>query len=840
MKKLLLTFGAVFASVSVFAQIPGMLLRQTEVIGDAMGESRNATTQWTKPFYDKEGRVIREAVYGLCGDGSIEITRYTTNEYNALGQLVRKSSQQYGMYDGLDLAFRAVNDTTTYAYDANGNLILELAQEYEKKEYTYDANGKLIKKVRYSWDRTSWVESEVTEYSDFVNGNPTKLNNTGRWESYNYVAEIAYDANGNKVKELHYNNWTDKKLVGNSFYWTYDADGFCKLYEKKIIREGVEEEYLRTIYKKVYESDQKVRVEEKTQTYSSGQWYNQATSLVHEYAKYNHADYAPELAAEKIGDENKIKLSITLPKQAAADGDKAALKIMDNGIILCIMTVAEARANGILSTDGKTITYTTNILKNGKHEFLAQYVQASDEELSETSTTDWNFSAPVMVVLDKFLPKATNIRAVAADKDDNGLYTLTITWDAAPDAEAYSLIRYNVLMKGYSVAENHEDKDKALDLTWTLINLDGPVSIMIQAVYPYGKANTEYVTLNPKDYVQITDDKRICVEEECTFVEGNNLNADAGVTLVEKFFVDANDVVNRSAIYNYDKDGNLQLAQYNKYAYDGDVLTITSDENTEVRKRTFDENGKLATETYDLQEGTAKYQYVVTYNYSAKDGRLESEVTKRAKYKSNGSLGASSVYAQTTYTNDPDDDGIVYGVLSTYDAMKAKWTEGARIKRYMMPAKSTYAPTAKALELTKEYVVISAMPQPEHVEGIAAFNIFRDGELIAKGVSLLDEEHMKTTETGEFVDWNFKDLAPEGKAQCEYIVQFATLNDLMEYNRPYASSAPFDVDFAHATGISVIQNTESRMQNYFNLAGQKVSKDYSGIVIINGKKKINK
>ncbi len=838
MKKLLLTFGAICASISMFAQIPGMLLRQTEVVGDALGESGNAITQWTKSFYDKDGKVIREAVYGLCADGSIEIMRYTTNEYDAAGRLARKSSQQYGLFDGLDLAFRNVNDTTVYTYDAKGNLILESTQEYEKKEYTYDADGKLLKKVRYSWDRNVWAESEITEYSDFVNGNPTKLNNTGRWESYNYVGEMAYDAKGNKVKELHYNNWTEKKLVGNSFYWTYDDSGFCTLYEKNVIRDGVEEDYLRTIHKKTLTSENKVRIEEKTQTFSLGQWFNQATHLVHEYAKYNHADYAPVLAAEKVGDENKIKLTITLPKQATADGDNAALKITDNGIIISMMNIAQARAKGLLSADGKTITLTTDVFRNGNHEIMAQYVQTSDASatITETNTTDWNVSNPVMVVLDKALPKASNIRGVAADKDDNGFYTLTIEWDAAPDAEAYGLKRYNVIVKGYAVADNYDDSEKCLDLTWTLKNLDGPVTLMVQAVYPFGKANTEYVTINPKDYVQISDDNRICVEEECTYVEGNNLNADAGVTFVEKFFVDANDVVNRSAIYNLDKDGNLQLAQYKKFAYDGDVLTISSDENTEVRTRTFDENGKLATETYDVQEGTAKYQYVVTYNYSAKDGRLESEVIKRAKYKSNGSLGAASVYAQTSYTNDPEDDGIVYGVLSTYDAMKAKWTEGAHIKRYMMPAQSSYAPTAKALEVTKESVVISAIPQPEHLNGIAAFNIYRDGELIAKGVSLLDEEYMKTTEAGDFVDWNFKDLAPEGKAQCEYIVQYASLDNFMEYDRPYASSAPFVVDFANASGIKVMQNAECRMQNYFNLAGQKVSKDYRGIVIMNGKK----
>ena len=40
------------------------------------------------------------------------------------------------------------------------------------------------------------------------------------------------------------------------------------------------------------------------------------------------------------------------------------------------------------------------------------------------------------------------------------------------------------------------------------------------------------------------------------------------------------------------------------------------------------------------------------------------------------------------------------------------------------------------------------------------------------------------------------------------------------------------------TGIRSIENSELRIDNYdyFNLAGQKVSKDYKGIVIKNGKK----
>lgn len=49
------------------------------------------------------------------------------------------------------------------------------------------------------------------------------------------------------------------------------------------------------------------------------------------------------------------------------------------------------------------------------------------------------------------------------------------------------------------------------------------------------------------------------------------------------------------------------------------------------------------------------------------------------------------------------------------------------------------------------------------------------------------------------------------------------------------------VDVTEANGISsIMQNAECRMQNSYNLAGQKVSADYKGIVIKNGRKVVKK
>lgn len=57
-----------------------------------------------------------------------------------------------------------------------------------------------------------------------------------------------------------------------------------------------------------------------------------------------------------------------------------------------------------------------------------------------------------------------------------------------------------------------------------------------------------------------------------------------------------------------------------------------------------------------------------------------------------------------------------------------------------------------------------------------------------------------------------------------------------------ANSFSMIVDDSETDGIRSIENRELRSENsdYYNLAGQKVGKDYKGIVIVNGKKMLNK
>ncbi len=57
---------------------------------------------------------------------------------------------------------------------------------------------------------------------------------------------------------------------------------------------------------------------------------------------------------------------------------------------------------------------------------------------------------------------------------------------------------------------------------------------------------------------------------------------------------------------------------------------------------------------------------------------------------------------------------------------------------------------------------------------------------------------------------------------------------LPQYQQAKAISVVFDVE--KPTAIMPMQNAEGKVQNYYNLSGQKVNSNYKGIVIINGKK----
>lgn len=90
-----------------------------------MGGTSGITTKAVS-YYNSDNLIISETDYGAdYVTGEYLPSRFTVYKYNDKKQLVKKYSQQYGLYDGEDMAYKASVDTVNYSYDDAGRLICE-------------------------------------------------------------------------------------------------------------------------------------------------------------------------------------------------------------------------------------------------------------------------------------------------------------------------------------------------------------------------------------------------------------------------------------------------------------------------------------------------------------------------------------------------------------------------------------------------------------------------------------------------------------------------------------------------------------------------------------------
>ena len=189
--------------------------------------------------YDEDGCLLTyESRYTIDG---VESCDRTVNTYNSQLQQVKSVDQ----YDG------EVTATTTYTYDAKGQLVSEKTDYSDsgvsEVQYTRDASGNCIKKIELSDGELAWcttstydakgnliksVETDsegvarLTEtYTYDSNGNPTKY--TSDSDGYLSTETYTYDKNGYLIKMVEeYGIGTSSKEVDTTVY-TNDADGNC-------------------------------------------------------------------------------------------------------------------------------------------------------------------------------------------------------------------------------------------------------------------------------------------------------------------------------------------------------------------------------------------------------------------------------------------------------------------------------------------------------------------------------------------------------------------------------------------------------------------------------------
>lgn len=490
-------------------QVNNKKVRVVETWGDTMGDEKGCTKKEIT-YYDADNKPMRICMYGkLYGTDIWQVSSYTTYVYNDKKQLIQTSSEQYGLYDGEDYAFKAVEDTAAYEYNNEGRLIKEtIVNSGVYTTYEYDEAGNLTKKTRYNPDRWDEYDGdyyviESYEYSDFIALNcPQIIKGDGAYDSYKTICHVTYDDNNNKICAKTY-DITGEILRGVE-YWTYE-NGMLTMYEDKNVKDngdGTFEELNnnRTLYS--LDNDNPNRIKKETQSYYDGKWTGVPYYHVTETAEFD-ALYSTELNIEEVsGQMNTVKLVFTVPNIPTTGG--FAFDIYRHGMKIARVLPTD---EGAFDPETSTISYIDKEVKNGLYDYFVQTVMLSEMGDEEEAFNISNIVAQKIFVE---LPAVSNVRYVS-HRTESSTYYVTVGWDApeALDPEL-GFQRYNVFIKGFKAAENRDDDGQPTSYEVMFGDVSIPASkkkeIIIESVFKYGKVRTQPTVINI-DAVGIEDNE---------------------------------------------------------------------------------------------------------------------------------------------------------------------------------------------------------------------------------------------------------------------------------------------------------------------------------------------
>lgn len=485
--------------------LEGYKTRSVEKWGDVMGTATGITTKDVS-YYNSDNLIVAETNYGAdYVTGEFIPSRFYVYVYNDKKQLVKKYSQQYGLYDGEDLAYKASNDTILYSYDEAGKLICERnVQSKDSIVYEYDEDGNKIRYARYMPDYYGtinggqpYVMNEET-YSDFIAPDcPTKIVGDGKYDSYKFTVDVTYDSKNNVTSKKQYDV---SGAPSQNEYWEYENGllaSYLKCSVKAVSGEGNEKEYVevpstKTLY--TVESTEPMRIKEQGYSFNKNDetWGANIYYYVTEYYKPESAS-APELKVEKVADKlNTVKL--TFNTTTITGVQNVAYDIMRHGIKI-------ARLTGETAVDGM-LTYTDEYVKNGDYEYLVQAVDADADKSGEDALNSYGFGMNTSNLVSSSvyteLPAVTNIHGVDVEYVDGQCF-VTLEWDEPANKDDYMFVKYNVFLKGMKIQDNQGDtlttNRYKIAIGWGDENVEIARDIYVQTVYAIGKANSDTVTI---------------------------------------------------------------------------------------------------------------------------------------------------------------------------------------------------------------------------------------------------------------------------------------------------------------------------------------------------------
>ncbi len=507
-------------------------VKVVETIGDVLGTDPNGCTYKTYSFYNDKNQLVREASYGKLlsetgapvadDEATYQLERYKQYNYNEAGQLVTSWTEQYGIFDGEDLAFKESYDRINYYYNDLGQLILEdCVGEKCQYSYEYDEAGNKVKYTRLqldSYDRNQNGDKEdyyvlwTLNYSDFVNGKPTKVLADGEFSNYQYTAVLTYDENGNMIEEVR-TNYSEK--LTDRFVWTYNGKFLAKYQEFKwksrttVDEDGnqVKEEYwfeeLYTEYTPEAENPNRVVRHDYVwdEWATTPGWSKNMVYTITESAEFDQM-FAPGLTITPVEDAvNTAKLSIVPPTYALTQ--QAAFDIYRKGIVIGRVLTTDTDAYDPATG---TLTFIDENVPNGSYDYwvqtmvmdeLGEIIDGKNVAIVQEYTHYVELPAVENFYVSEVIPYTTTAT------DDEGVTTTyhgnygRIVWDAPADEESMKklgFVRYNVYQDRMKAADNNAADGQAC--TWDFDFYDATeFDIYIQTVYKYGKVNSETKTL---------------------------------------------------------------------------------------------------------------------------------------------------------------------------------------------------------------------------------------------------------------------------------------------------------------------------------------------------------
>lgn len=632
MKKILL-FACAAAAVSFVANADYRMWTEDRY-GDSMGSSTGITKQ-TYSFYDENDLLVRKVQNGMQLDGNWTPDYIYIYEYSD-GQLQR---YYYRQWQTVYERWGSAKDSTLYTYDEQGRLIEKVLwwrtiPTVYKEINTYTWEGENMVSHKYEIDNngnvsTSWVRT----YSDFVEGVPNlpqTETSVGQYTSNTYTKTYTYDDQYRVVLMEQVDaegNPTDKEE------YSYDDNGICV---SEMVYRYSNGAYVNSskVERTALGMNQYERHEYSWSSTTSN-WSENGIYYVETYVESDGTTAPRNMTIESVASaENPVgvRVSCDEPTSPVANAQYALWRDWEP-----IDTVAAA--------DGK-IEFLDVTASLGAHTYYVQTVDAN---------VGYNVTAPQEFDVEIDLPAVSNLRVVGGysgtfndpQSGSYDTYYLRLAWDA-PQTDI-EVLYYEIYEQGFGVPiVTTENNATTYDYS---VASGNSVTIRVDAVYEYGKAEGEFVTLNFNRNLNFETVKAMTQEDTYGDVMGF-----AGKSGVSYFLYNADNQIIRefamgvgydgivtpedSYYYLYNEDGSLAetyrcqyLAAWGKwgdksdqvlYVYDEQGRLIEKNEVQSGRRYEYTYQEEVEIETCFLSSGTQLWQKTYHLTESGQPSQIES------------------------------------------------------------------------------------------------------------------------------------------------------------------------------------------------------------------------